>query len=433
MSINKIFISKKDKSILQDSFKVFFIKISAIIFIFLMNLFVVRSIGAFESGLFFLSMAITIFVANLSRLGLDQSLVKFISRINTKKEKDKIHSVNKMAITWSLCFSFITSSLVYIFSDFLSDIIFNKPLMAPILKIMSLSIIPIACFTLYGSSLQGLKKQNIAMSIISLIAPLLVVLIVSMLDVNSAKDVSIVYLAANLINLLIALISWKIYSPEDPYKIKFLSKELFKSSFPLWISVFFIQIISWFPLILLGVWASAELISLYQISNRIAALSLLLLFAVKSIVAPRISEAKTNNNIEQAILLSKLAIKISLLGSLPVFSILFVIPEPVLGLFGEEFKKATPILMILLIGTISNTLTGPVGALMAMTNNEHGVMTQNFFGAFMCIMSAIILIPNYGIYGAAISSSIAFISRGLMGIYQVQRSFNVNILYFWKT
>ena len=34
--------------------------------------------------------------------------------------------------------------------------------------------------------------------------------------------------------------------------------------------------------------------------------------------------------------------------------------------------------MILLIGTISNTLTGPVGALMAMTNNEHGVMTQNF-------------------------------------------------------
>ena len=64
---------------------------------------------------------------------------------------------------------------------------------------------------------------------------------------------------------------------------------------------------------------------------------------------------------------------------MPVFSILFVIPEPVLGLFGEEFKKATPILMILLIGTISNTLTGPVGALMAMTNNEHGVMTQNFF------------------------------------------------------
>ena len=430
--INSIFTFIKDPIIFVPAIKVLFIKISAIIFIFLMNLLVVREVGITESGLFFLSMGIVIFIANISKLGLDQPLTKFISKINSSKRKENIHAVHKKAITWSLTSSFLAASGIFILSPLICEVIFAKPELTSILKIMSFSIIPIVNIALYSHSLQGLKKPKIAMIILSLIIPVLIVLIILMLDMRDAKDISIAYLTVNLITFLLSVIAWEVLSIKRVSTLPFSGKKLWESSSPLWLSIFFHQIMIWSPLLILGVWSSSEDIAIFNISNRIAGLVLVLMFALNSIVAPELADAKSKNDIDQIIQISKTAIKISLFGGIPILMSIFIFPEFLLGLFGNEFKSATTILIVLSLGTMANIFTGPVSTVLAMTDNEKEVLWQNVFGGLVTLIFALMLIPYLQIMGAAVSASLGLASRNLFGVYQVYFLYKENILFFWR-
>jgi len=184
---------------------------------------------------------------------------------------------------------------------------------------------------------------------------------------------------------------------------------------------------------LLGVWGSAEDVGIFAIAQRTALLTSLVLIGVNAITAPKLSELISQSRHNEVIKIARLAVRLSLVAAVPSFIVIAIYPEVILNIFGSEFIIASTALIILAFGQLINNISGPVEALLTMSGNELKV-GQNFaVGAFLSIFLGILLIPNYGLLGAAITQSTAVASLNLMGVFQVKRLFNFNVMYFWRS
>ena len=79
-----------------------------------------------------------------------------------------------------------------------------------------------------------------------------------------------------------------------------------------------------------------------------------------------------------------------------------------MGLFGDEFLYGKWVLIFLCITQFITFCSGSVGPILQMTGNEKVFRNINIIATIINIFSNIILIPKYGINGAAISYLIRF-------------------------
>jgi O-antigen/teichoic acid export membrane protein len=90
--------------------------------------------------------------------------------------------------------------------------------------------------------------------------------------------------------------------------------------------------------------------------------------------------------------------------------VLGLMGETILGWFGPSYVVGKHALQILLIGHCVNAATGSVGSLLNMTGNQKPVAVV--FGLSMLLQIALntVLIPLFGIEGAALSTVISYIA-----------------------
>jgi len=106
-------------------------------------------------------------------------------------------------------------------------------------------------------------------------------------------------------------------------------------------------------------------------------------------------------------------------ATLPLFLILFLFPETVLGfLFGASYAPAATALRILSIGFIINNFLGPNGATLVAMGEARFMMWATLATAGLNVGLNIALIPPLGIEGAAIASVAAITS--------------INVIRCWK-
>jgi O-antigen/teichoic acid export membrane protein len=84
-----------------------------------------------------------------------------------------------------------------------------------------------------------------------------------------------------------------------------------------------------------------------------------------------------------------------------------VFAEPLLLVFGPEFRAGSTALVILAAGQLVNAFTGSVGALLVMTGHERDVAAGLAVGVATGIVLDLLLIPGLGITGAAIGGAAA--------------------------
>jgi len=112
-----------------------------------------------------------------------------------------------------------------------------------------------------------------------------------------------------------------------------------------------------------------------------------------------------------------------ILFATPVLTIFLVWPKLILKLFGPEFIFADKALTVLALGQFVNVATGSVGYLLMMSGHEKLMRNNIIFAAVLNVAFNIILIPRFGIVGAASSTAAAL---SVMNIVSMG-------LVYWKT
>lgn len=163
-------------------------------------------------------------------------------------------------------------------------------------------------------------------------------------------------------------------------------------------------------IVMLGLFTTSEEVGIYRVTVQGASLVVLGLQAVNMVVAPhfaRLYASDDQASLQQLVSSSARGI---FLFSLPVLGVFVFYGEDVLRLaFGSEFSAGYPSLVILGLGQLANAAMGSVGILLNMTGHERDTARVVAIAAGANIVLNLILIPPFGMNGAALASAITLL------------------------
>jgi len=126
--------------------------------------------------------------------------------------------------------------------------------------------------------------------------------------------------------------------------------------------------------------------------------------------------------------LCKLVSRWILMLALPIFLVFIIFPSKVMLLFGTEFIVSAPVLVLLAVATFIQALLSASGTVLTMSGYTR-LALWNSLGAFILnIILNIILIPRFGIYGAAWATLVSLTVISLLRVIQVKLIFKFHFL-----
>lgn len=173
--------------------------------------------------------------------------------------------------------------------------------------------------------------------------------------------------------------------------------------------------------LLLGALGEPTDVGLYQVAARGADLVALVLLAVNTAFAPtlaRLYAQEKPRGLEHAVARST---RLITLASLPVALGLIVFGEFFLAVFGPEFTAARTALTVLSVGQLVNAATGTVGTLLNMTGHERDTALVVGFSAAVNVGLNLLLIPRFGLNGAALATALGTLGWNVLLSFFVYR------------
>jgi O-antigen/teichoic acid export membrane protein len=154
-------------------------------------------------------------------------------------------------------------------------------------------------------------------------------------------------------------------------------------------------------------------VAIYFAATKVLALVAFIYFSVWAVAARKFSEFHVAGDRERLITFLTDSIRWTFWPSLAATIVLLAFGKPILWLFGPEFLQGYWLLPLLAVGLLARASVGPAERLLNMLG-EQRVCAYVYAGAFsLNLAGCLILIPNLGMMGAAISTSAALIAESL--------------------
>ena len=213
-------------------------------------------------------------------------------------------------------------------------------------------------------------------------------------------------------------------------------KKMLKISLPLMFAQSVQFIMAWTDKLMLGNMLGPESVAIYGVAFRFSMGVSITLMAINSIASPKFAEKFSNNDISGMGKVAMQSAKLIFWTTIPLASILLIFPKFFMGLYGTDFVDSPLILGAgfealrwLIIGRIVNALSGSVGNLMQMTGQQNNYMKILIAGSIINVTLNYILIPIYGIKGAAFTSVCSLSFWNLTMVYMVKKKFGFSTFY----
>jgi O-antigen/teichoic acid export membrane protein len=174
--------------------------------------------------------------------------------------------------------------------------------------------------------------------------------------------------------------------------------------------------------LLLGSLAGVTDAGLYAAASRVAGVIAFGLTAVNAWAAPLISDLHARGDVPGLQRLVRLAAQGIFLFTAPLALFVAIFGVQILSLFGPDFPDAYRALLILAGGQLVNALVGPVGLLMTMTGRQG--LAAGILGVhtLLAVVLNVLLIPRYGLEGAAVATTLSRVSWNLVMAFAVWRT-----------
>lgn len=170
------------------------------------------------------------------------------------------------------------------------------------------------------------------------------------------------------------------------------------------------------PILLLPWFATVEELGQFGVAFRLMNLVTVILVTLAAIFGPQFAAAYALKNAARLRDLLKRSQQFSLLLFAPFLLAFTLLAGPVLGLFGEEFREAAPLLWILALGQLVNAATGLVGYLLNMMHQERtefAILLGTGGAMLVCMM---ITGPVAGVLGVTLAYSAGLILKNLLSL-----------------
>jgi O-antigen/teichoic acid export membrane protein len=430
--LNEVEFNKSLRLIAKSSIIVFVGVILSKVFLYLFKVIIARYFGPEVYGFFSISlMILTLFVV-VSLFGLSEGLLRFIPIYLGKNEIKKVSWLLKTASLIALVSSIIFSFVLYFSAYWISNTIFHNPILIIYLKISAFVIPFLALSNIYLSVIRAFERITAYSFILNIFQNLvkLVFLLILIFFGLKSNSIMIAYLIGTMSMLAISYLfcKYKIselfgkfhVSKTEKKKIKF---SVFAYSLPLMFSSIFYLVYTWIDSFVIG---TLRVNGIVEVGIYNAAVPIALILAIfpelfMQMFYPFITKEYAKKNYKLIQDLSKQITKWIFIISLPIFIIMFIFPGAVINIFfGQKFLSSEFTLRILSLGVFISILNGFFTTLLSMAGKSKTIFANLIVTSLINLILNIILVPKYGIIGAATSTTIAWVLLTIVLFVQVR-------------
>lgn len=401
------------------------------VFTYLYRIIIARYFGPEFYGLFSLAFMIIGFFVAFFSFGISEGLLRFISLYKGKEEINKIKYIFKFSIIL-LFFSSIVSALILFFiAEFISLSIFHNPNLTVFLKFFSI-LVPLWIFSnLFLATIRAYEKiawHSFILNILDNGVKLLFLIIFIFIGIKT-NAIIFSFILGFLAMFIVSYFVLK-YSISEIFEKGSLTKslknrirsDLFSYSWPLLFLSFLYLIFTWIDTFVIGYFQGAVEVGFYNAAIPIA---LLLNFApdiFMQLFFPLITREFARKNMKLIKELSKQIGKWIFIINLPIFLIFLLFPGTIINfLFGPQYLVAENALRFLSIGVFLSATARVSHYLISMKGKSKILLFNVIIISIVNIILNIILVPKYGISGAAFATMISYILLNLFLIIEAKK------------
>jgi O-antigen/teichoic acid export membrane protein len=418
--------SLKNNTLLHNSLKIMFLRVVGICFLFGFTLFLTRNYDAKIVGQYEFIRIFLLAIGTFSLVGTEQSILYFAgiiqARGNNRNLKEIYYKIVKIIFISSICvlvlFLLVGKNTINTF--------FNDELMYVVLLKSSL-ILFFFNLTLFNTEFFRALNQTYTAEIFRNILKYVSVFIGSIFLFYFDKQEYLI--DTFLIGfILLSFVSYLMIKHSLNQQIKkhtinivnsnFLitSKEIIKKSYPMAMSGLFFFLLLSFDVMFLKKYYGNEEVAYYSTAIKLSTFIAMIILSLNISIASKISEFYVlKKNIELKNLIkktSRIIFSFSLLITLP----LVFFSKEILTNFGNHYERASTPLIIIILGQGFCSLFGVVSIYFNMTEKQKVFTFIMFCAVLINFITNFILVPKYGMNGAAISFVLSMLFWNLASI-----------------
>jgi O-antigen/teichoic acid export membrane protein len=406
---------------------VFIFNVLAAIAAYATRIILARSLTPAEYGLFYSVLTFFIFFLFFRDLGLGKALVRFIPKWNVEKKYNTIKTAIVSVFLCQFVSSLIFAVVFFLSAHYLATFYFKDPRAVKIIYLLIIYVITSILFTNMKNIFQGFQRMKwYALVECSKNTFILIMTIIFLsLGFGLFAPVWAFVIISSLLFVLFVPYAAKSF-PFQRYEVKEKSnviKQLFAFGIPVIFTGIGGKVIGYIDTLLLTHYSTLEQVGIY---NAILPSALLILFVGKSVQAviyPFASELIAKGEYKHihhglaTLYLYGGVILITVIGLL-----IFFAHHIISLLFGSAYTSGTLAFQIILIGTGFFLIASITNSIIAAAGKPAWVTGIIIGAAIINTIINIILIPHYGITGAAVATTISYIFVFIVSTHLVKRS-----------
>lgn len=147
--------------------------------------------------------------------------------------------------------------------------------------------------------------------------------------------------------------------------------------------------------------AGGEAVALYGAAIAIARLPALVYNSFAYRISPTIARLWEHGERAQLVTLLQTVTRWVSLIAVPLYAVAIAVPHPLLHVYGADYTAGALALALISLGSLFNSVTGPVETALIMTGRVKQEMAANVVCAAICTALSLVLTPRFGLTGAA--------------------------------
>lgn len=422
--------------LIHGGFKALLLKAGSIVVVYLFYFSVAKLYGPEGNGLFSFCFTILNIFLIASLFGLDTYLIQQLPALQNRGSRQQIQALYNLGLNLVLVISLLLGILLFITASLLASYSHTLSIYNQGLQVTAVALIPASILKYNAEAFRGFKAitlysllQNISIFSFSLI-------FIFLFYFSLKNQVAIIYalLAGEVIVMIwsFALMKTRL---NKPIRIKWpgiRGVATLSAAYPFLLTSATFFFMNWTDKLMLGFLASKAQLGIYDVALKVSNLGIIIIFAINSISAPKFSEFYNKGDLKGLARYTHQTTLLITLLTLPILITIYALPAPILSLFGEPYTAGMQSLLILIFGAFINAVAGSVIILLNMTEQQRLAQRLLLVTGILNLILNGILIPFFGIEGAAIATALTTIGWNLAGVWFIYQLYGFWTFQFTK-
>lgn len=399
---------------IKNSLNVLLLRASGILLMFLLSLFLTNSFSAEIVGQYDFVRSFLMILSGASLLGTNQAIIYYSGILTSNKSFGSIRSIYfKMNFLILIACAILYTPLLVIDKETINQI-FNKQGAYELVTLSLKGLVFYSITMLNIDTIRALKHTLISEGFRNVFRymPFFIFSIILYI-IDSPEELVVWFIYSFIVIFIIssAVVYFFLFKKDFVTSAhqNFSSSSILKTSYPMALSAISFFLMQSTDVLFISAYDTFDSVAYYSIAVKLASVTALALISVNIVIAPKIASIYNDKNFYELKLILKKATRINVVISLPIIIVLLCFSEYILSTFGSNYVLAKSALWVLLIAQFFNSVTGPSALYLNMTGRQKKLNVILLISLLINIVLNIILVPAYGMLGAAISTTASFI------------------------